>query len=314
MDEVQDGLTIGAIFAAAVASHGDRPFLAVPPNASRGYLPDGLEITYSEAAERIAELAAIYRAAGYGLGHRVATLLENRPEYVLHKLALNAIGVCCVPINPDYRAGETAYLLEHSKPDLVLTLASREDQLRRGPRAEHATSRRPQSRTTSPRIRSSSRRDRRRADHRPPRPPPASSIPRARPGGRRAASSRTATRSSCGARYAALGGVATLRRGGGAHLQSAAALSRERRRGVLDGRDLDAQLPDPARALPSAALVARDRRQTGRPSSTTSASSHRCCWPSRPARTTAATACASASAPASSRSCMRSSRGASASR
>jgi acyl-CoA synthetase (AMP-forming)/AMP-acid ligase II len=31
------------------------------------------------------------------------TLLENRPEYVLHKLALNSIGVCCVPINPDYR-------------------------------------------------------------------------------------------------------------------------------------------------------------------------------------------------------------------
>ncbi len=129
MDEVQDGLTIGAIFAAAVASHGGRPFLAVPPNASRSYLPDGIEITYSEAAERIAELAAIYRAAGYGLGHRVATLLENRPEYVLHKLALNAVGVCCVPINPDYRAGETAYLLEHSRPDLVLTLASRANQL-----------------------------------------------------------------------------------------------------------------------------------------------------------------------------------------
>ena len=59
----------------------------------------------------------------------MATLLENRPEYVLHKFALNAIGVCCVPINPDYRAGETAYLLEHSQPDLVLTLASRAAQL-----------------------------------------------------------------------------------------------------------------------------------------------------------------------------------------
>src|SRR6185295_1115629 len=129
MDEVQDGLTIGAIFAAAVASHGGRPFLAVPPNASRSYLPDGIEITYAEAAARIAELAAIYRAAGYGLGHRVATLLENRPEYVLHKFALNAIGACCVPINPDYRAGETAYLLEHCRPDLILTLASRLSQV-----------------------------------------------------------------------------------------------------------------------------------------------------------------------------------------
>jgi crotonobetaine/carnitine-CoA ligase len=123
-------LTIGAIFAAAVASHGDRPFFAVPPNEKRDYLPAGFEISYRDAGKRIAELSAAYRDAGYGLGHRVATLLENRPEYVLHKLALNAIGVCCVPINPDYRAGETAYLLEHSRPDLVLTLASREAQVR----------------------------------------------------------------------------------------------------------------------------------------------------------------------------------------
>jgi acyl-CoA synthetase (AMP-forming)/AMP-acid ligase II len=94
VDEVQDGLTIAAIFADAVASHGDRPVFVVPANSTRSYLPDGLEITYAGAADRIAELTAIYRAAGYGLGHRVATLLENRPEYVLHKFALNAIGVC----------------------------------------------------------------------------------------------------------------------------------------------------------------------------------------------------------------------------
>jgi len=129
VSEVEDGSTIGAVFAAAVSSHGDRPFFAVPPNASRDYLPAGFEISYGDAGRRVAELSAAYRNAGYGLGHRVATLLENRPDYVLHKLALNAIGVCCVPINPDYRAGETAYLLEHSEPDLVLTLASREAQM-----------------------------------------------------------------------------------------------------------------------------------------------------------------------------------------
>ena len=76
------------------------------------------------AAESIA-----FGAAGYGAGHRVATLLENRPEYVLHKLALNTLGVCCVPINPDHRAGEIAYLLDHAKPDLVLNLAGRTHQI-----------------------------------------------------------------------------------------------------------------------------------------------------------------------------------------
>jgi crotonobetaine/carnitine-CoA ligase len=130
MSEVQDGLTIAEVFASAVSSHGDRPFFIVPPNPKRDYLKAGFQITYGDAAKCIAELTAAYRDAGYGLGHRVATLLENRPEFVLHKLALNALGVCCVPINPDYRAGETAYLLEHSEPDLILTLGHREGQVR----------------------------------------------------------------------------------------------------------------------------------------------------------------------------------------
>jgi acyl-CoA synthetase (AMP-forming)/AMP-acid ligase II len=128
--EIKDDTTIGAIFAAAVSSHADQPFLAVPANDKRGYLPAGLELTYAQAGRRVAELSDAYRSAGYGPGHRVATLLENRPDHVLHTLALYTIGVCCVPINPEYRAGETAYLLEHSKPDLVLTLSSREGQVR----------------------------------------------------------------------------------------------------------------------------------------------------------------------------------------
>ena len=130
MSEITDGTTIGAIFSAAVSAHGGRPFLAVPTNDARSYLPSGFEITYGEVGKRVDELAAVYRQAGYGLCHRVATLLENRPEYVMHKLALNSIGVCCVPINPDYRAAEIAYLIEHSEPDVILTLGSREGQIK----------------------------------------------------------------------------------------------------------------------------------------------------------------------------------------
>ena len=52
MPEIMDGTTIGAIFAAAVSAHGDRPFLAVPVEDARGYLPSGFEITYGEAGER----------------------------------------------------------------------------------------------------------------------------------------------------------------------------------------------------------------------------------------------------------------------
>src|SRR5215212_39900 len=126
MTEIMDGTTIAEAFAAAVAAHADRPFLAVPAHDGRAYLPAGFEITYGEAGRQIEALAALYRRAGYGVGHRVATLLENRPEHVLHTLALNVIGVCCVPINPDYRAAEIAYLLDHSEPDLVLTVGDRQ--------------------------------------------------------------------------------------------------------------------------------------------------------------------------------------------
>src|SRR6266852_1956391 len=128
--QLMDGTTTGAVFASTVSAHGDRPFLSVPANAARGYLPSGVEISYGEAGQRVDELAAIYRESGYGVVHRVATLLENQPDHILHKLALNSIGACCVPINPDYRAGETAYLIEHSQPDLVVTLGTREGQAR----------------------------------------------------------------------------------------------------------------------------------------------------------------------------------------
>jgi hypothetical protein len=71
---MNDGTTIAAAFAAAVSAYGDKPFFAVPAGEGRGYLEAGFEISYGEAARQVEALAAIYRAAGYGLGHRVATL------------------------------------------------------------------------------------------------------------------------------------------------------------------------------------------------------------------------------------------------
>ncbi len=129
MAEVRDGISLGAFWEEAVDRWAGKPFLAVPPNADRSYLPDGTEITYGDADRDIKCLAERYRSVGYGIGHRVAILMENRPEHVLHRLALNLIGVSVVPVNPDYRAGETAYLLEHSEPELVLVTDNRIGQI-----------------------------------------------------------------------------------------------------------------------------------------------------------------------------------------
>jgi len=127
--EIDDKTTIGSAFDRATQAFGVASLLAVPANEARSYLQDGTEISYAAAAATVARLAERYRNAGYGLGHRVALLLESRPEHMLHKLALNTIGACCVPINPDYRAAETAYLIEHARVDLVVALDARREQL-----------------------------------------------------------------------------------------------------------------------------------------------------------------------------------------
>ena len=53
-------------------------------------------------------LRARFAAAGYGHGHRAGLLLENRPSFFLHWLALNALGVWVVPINGELRSAELA--------------------------------------------------------------------------------------------------------------------------------------------------------------------------------------------------------------
>ena len=70
---MKDDTTIAAAFAATARAYADKPFFAVPAAGGRGYLEAGFEISYGDAAREIEKLAAIYRAAGYGLGHRVAT-------------------------------------------------------------------------------------------------------------------------------------------------------------------------------------------------------------------------------------------------
>jgi acyl-CoA synthetase (AMP-forming)/AMP-acid ligase II len=59
-------------------------------------------------------IALRYRAAGYGVGHRVGLMLGNRPAAFLHWFALNGLGVSVVPLNPELRAGELDYLWQHS--------------------------------------------------------------------------------------------------------------------------------------------------------------------------------------------------------
>ena len=113
-----------------VARFGERPAYAVPPMAGRSYHPDGVTFTWSQTATEVEKRRRWYAQAGYGAGHRVAMLFEQRPEFVFHHFALNALGASVVPLSPDHRPDEIAYVLAHSGATLALAVPSRIDDLR----------------------------------------------------------------------------------------------------------------------------------------------------------------------------------------
>jgi crotonobetaine/carnitine-CoA ligase len=117
--------TVFEAFLATAKAAPDHVFLCAPPAPGRAYHPDGVEFTYAQTRAAVLALRESYGAAGYGHGHRVALLLENRPEFFFHYLALNALGVSVVPINPDYRHDELLYQMEHSEADLAVVIESR---------------------------------------------------------------------------------------------------------------------------------------------------------------------------------------------
>lgn len=111
--------TLATLFTEARSAFGACDFLVIPEAQGRSYREQGASYTYEEAGRCIDALASALRDAGYGVGHRIAALLENRPEQVFLKFACAAIGASWVPINPDYRAAEFAFVLEDSAACLI---------------------------------------------------------------------------------------------------------------------------------------------------------------------------------------------------
>lgn len=127
--------TVAHAFAQSVARFGARPFLAMLPETAAIYGVPAGETSYAQMRSRIEPLRSAYAAAGYGHGHRVGLLLENRPAFFLHWFALNGLGVSVVPINPDLRSAELEYLVGHSEIALAVAQPSRHDSLHVAARA-----------------------------------------------------------------------------------------------------------------------------------------------------------------------------------
>ncbi|MDO9462067.1 MAG: AMP-binding protein, partial [Alphaproteobacteria bacterium] len=122
--------TVAAAFAGTAVRWPDQPFVAVLPETAAAYGIAAGEIGYAAAQQTILALREIYAHAGYGHGHRVGLLLDNRPAFFLHWFALNGLGVSVVPINADLRSAELEYLVAHSEIVLAVALAPRHADLR----------------------------------------------------------------------------------------------------------------------------------------------------------------------------------------
>ena len=116
----------GALQASA-ARWPDNPFLNVLPETAQVYGIVSGQITYAALLAQVDAQIAAYRQAGVGAGMRIGLLVENRPSYYRHWLAMNALGASVVPINPDLRSGELEYLIGHSEMSAAIVLPSRID-------------------------------------------------------------------------------------------------------------------------------------------------------------------------------------------
>jgi acyl-CoA synthetase (AMP-forming)/AMP-acid ligase II len=117
--------TIFKVFSRAAEAHADRVWLSVTPETATVYGIEPGDITYTQAFDAALALRARYADAGYGPGHRVGLLLENRPSFFLHWFALNALGVSIVPLNPDLRVIELSYVIAHSELVAIVAIVSR---------------------------------------------------------------------------------------------------------------------------------------------------------------------------------------------
>ncbi|NIZ13574.1 AMP-binding protein [Phaeobacter sp. HF9A] len=117
--------TVYSRFKKTAARRGAAAFLHVLEETAKVYdIPQG-DISYDEMAQRVESWRTRFAEAGYGAGHRVGLLLENRPVFLEIWLALNALGASVVPINPDLRLAELEYLAEHSEMILAIVLPER---------------------------------------------------------------------------------------------------------------------------------------------------------------------------------------------
>ena len=122
--------TVADAFAASVQRWGASDWLQVLPETAAALGVEARTWTYEQAGQEVARLRAHYLTAGLAAGSRTGLLLGNRPDFLLHWLALNGLGVSVVPINADWRLAELEYLIDHSEIAVAVCPSGRSADLR----------------------------------------------------------------------------------------------------------------------------------------------------------------------------------------
>jgi acyl-CoA synthetase (AMP-forming)/AMP-acid ligase II len=123
--------TVYEAFRSTAQRYPENEFLCVLPQTAARYGIGARSYSYAEAVREVEILERKYRAVGVGNAQRVGLMLENRPAFFFHWLALNALGASVVPINPEWRRAELEYLVGHSEIRVAVVPLDRVEELKR---------------------------------------------------------------------------------------------------------------------------------------------------------------------------------------
>ena len=104
----QDWPSVIHMFLAQAERLGGKPFLLAKRDGALA------SISWSEAAEQVATLAAALKGLGVEPGDRVVIISENRPEWCIADLAIMAAGGISVPAYTSNTERDHSHILEHS--------------------------------------------------------------------------------------------------------------------------------------------------------------------------------------------------------
>ena len=111
--------SVNALFREVAAQHRDRVAL------------DHLngELTYSELLSRVNDLAVVLEEAGVGPGDRVGLCSDRCPDMIAAMLAILDRGACFVPLDPSYPKDRLLFMLDDTRPKVLLSQRALRSQL-----------------------------------------------------------------------------------------------------------------------------------------------------------------------------------------